>query len=455
MNKFKFIHTFLENEKLNTPQKERFFKLVSKELAKTSDVDAQVLEDIELIKTRLGIDKESKEKLKADLSISDFSLGFVEVNDSLKYTGGFSKVNDSLKHTGGFSKVNDSLKYKSNFSKSFQQVEDENKETRNSTNRNLNEYINPKHLQDFLLEYNQNPILKYTCHTIDDDERLSKIIDECKTQKYDYTEHIKIIHKNYNKLSYKYKDKILKNITGLISRYLGTYNADKGWSENIKMKWVSEELKTWCKSNSGKVPNPGEGLDQNESFGFQTIELKNGSSISNFSDLVIYFKHLFHIKSDNKLKDIIDSVIFLKFSNEEDYSIEFDDGFSDTVDLFTYVEALSQAFSKIILMSKNHHKGQQLRVKLYFGYDKNNLKEFKIVILNSKIYGKDFVDFRHGDDFPELINRQINGLCDLYIKAFFNDKKSFGLVNFWNGKQMEFIESKDEIEGVEFILKMY
>lgn len=436
--KFKFIQTLLDSEKLDNNQKERFLKLVSNELEKSSNLDVQVLKDIELIKIRLGIDKKSKERFKADLSISDFSLGFDEVNKS-----------------GGFTKVSDSLKYKSNFSKSFQQEENQNKETRNSTNQNLNQYINPKHLQDFLLEYNQNPILKYTCHTIDDDERLTKIIDECKTQKYDYTEHIKIIHKNYNKLSYKYKDKILKNITGLISSYLGTFNADKGWSENIKMKWVSEELKTWCENNPGKVPNPGDGLNQNESFGFQTIELKNGASISNFSDLVKYFKHLFHIKFDNPLKPIIENEIFFKFNNEEEYNFEFDITFSFTIDLFTYVETLIQAFYKIIVMSKNHHHGELLNVKLYFGYDNDNKKEFKIVILNSRIYGKDFINFRHGDDFPELINSQINGLCDLYIKAYFNDKNSVGLVNIWNGKELEFIESKEEIEGVEFILKMY
>ena len=54
-----------------------------------------------------------------------------------------------------------------------------------------------------------------------------------------------------------------------------------------------------------------------------------------------------------------------------------------------------------------------------------------------------------------MIDKKINGLCDLYIKAKFNDKNTVGVLNVWNGKLIKFIESNDEIEGVEFILKMH
>ncbi|MDB2612618.1 hypothetical protein N9Z00_02515, partial [Flavobacteriaceae bacterium] len=318
----------------------------------------------------------------------------------------------------------------------------------------LNNYLNPKDLHDFLLEYNQDPILKYTCHTIDSDESFQNILNESKTQEYEYLKHLKIIQRNYNKLSYKYSGKVLKNIRGLISTYLGTYNKDGAWSEKIRIKWISEELELWCKQNKGKVPNPLDAF-QNENFRFQTIELKNGSSISNFSDLVIYFKHLFHIKNTNPLKLLIEESIFFNFNDKEKYRFLFDDGFSNNIDLFTYTEALIQAFDKIIETSKKYHDDEILDVKLYFGYDDNNFKEFKIVILNSKIFGKNFSDFRPGEDLTDLINKQINGLCDFYINAFFEDKQSVGIMNVWNGKQKEFKLYDQEIEGVEFILKMY
>ena len=50
MNKFSFVKQLLENEKFNSSQKERFFKLVSKELETAKHIDNQVLEDIQLIK---------------------------------------------------------------------------------------------------------------------------------------------------------------------------------------------------------------------------------------------------------------------------------------------------------------------------------------------------------------------------------------------------------------------
>ena len=79
-----------------------------------------------------------------------------------------------------------------------------------------------------------------------------------------------------------------------MSTYLGTYNKDEGWSENIKIKWISEELESWCKQNKGKVPNPLDAF-QKEKFRFKTIELKNGSAISNFSDFSYFTSSIYFI----------------------------------------------------------------------------------------------------------------------------------------------------------------
>ena len=55
MNKFQFIKDLLDTKKFNPQQKERFFKLVSSELANVGDRDQKIHEDIQLIKDRLGI----------------------------------------------------------------------------------------------------------------------------------------------------------------------------------------------------------------------------------------------------------------------------------------------------------------------------------------------------------------------------------------------------------------
>ena len=409
MSKFKFIQNLLENEKFNLSQKERFFKLVSKELENSSKMDEQVLEDIKSIKEKIGLIDEEKPITKK-ITIADL-LNVVDENSKIESPS-------------------------------------------NEEKENLPIYLNPRALHDFLIEYNQDPILKYTCHTIDSVESLQNILDRIKLEEYDFSEHLKIIHINFNKLSKKYKGKVLKNIIGLMSTYLGTYDKNVSWSESIKIKWISEELMLWCKENKGKVPSPLDAF-QKEKFRFKTIEFKNGTSISNFSDLVIYYKHLFHIKNGNSLKPLIEDSIYLNFSEDEKYSFIFDQSFSNNIDLHTYIEPLIQVFNKIIIMSKKYHHEDILKVKIYFNYDKDEMKEFKIVILNSPTFGKNFIDFRYGDDLKNLINKQINGLSNFYIKGFFEDKKSIGLVNVWNGKEMEFKEETEEIEGVEFILKMH
>jgi hypothetical protein len=68
MNKFNFIKQLLENEKFNTPQKERFLKLVSRELESASEFDSQVSEEIRLIKENIQIIEKEKKECKIKIN---------------------------------------------------------------------------------------------------------------------------------------------------------------------------------------------------------------------------------------------------------------------------------------------------------------------------------------------------------------------------------------------------
>lgn len=486
MNRFQFIQHLMETKRFTPSQKERFLKLASQEIGLIKPSNEELWEEIIKIKEKLGYNGDGgKEKTivvqgpdgePAEAEVpSDF--GKIDVERLLKGISMPSK--EHIKETTK-KDVEDWVKFledssiptKQNSIKATKKEDEDIPEMLKSKGLPISEkidkekkidisessqdlkYIDPKNLSEFLLEYNQDQILKYTCHTIDSIESFNNILNECQTEKYEFKKHLELIHKRYNRLTYKFKDKVLKNIVGLISRYIGTYDIEEGWSNNIKIKWISSELELWCKQHPEKVPNPLETF-QNEKFRFETIALKNGDSISNFSDLVIYFKNLFHIKSTNPLKPLIEESIFFNFNDEDEYKFMYAEDFSEKIDLFTYTEALIQAFNKIIDMSKRYYENEPLIVKLCFDYDKNNLKVFKIIILNSKVFGKNFIDFRSGDDIQNLIKYQINGLCNFYIKAYFDDKRSNGFVNIWDGKPMEYEKIEEEIEGVEFILKMY
>jgi len=49
-----------------------------------------------------------------------------------------------------------------------------------------------------------------------------------------------------------------------------------------------------------------------------------------------------------------------------------------------------------------------------------------------------------------LIEKQINGLCDLHIKAKFEDNQNYE-VNLWDGKQRK-AESISLFDGVKYLL---
>ena len=63
---------------------------------------------------------------------------------------------------------------------------------------------------------------------------------------------------------------------------------------------------------------------------------------------------------------------------------------------------------------------------------------------------------RKGSTFTNLIKNQLNGMCEFFVKACFEDGKH-ALINIWDGKNSDVIPSDPDFfegfEGVEYILK--
>src|SRR5690606_12692206 len=134
---------------------------------------------------------------------------------------------------------------------------------------NLPKYLNPSYLYNFLFQYNQNKILRTTCHDIDSNE-LESILEFCKTEKYDFNKHLKAIHDAYanhektHKAPHQIKELIRVYLTG--KDFYG--NISKGWSNNIKSNWNSEEVSNWANLNIETPPNLNE-----EIAGMKEIEI--------------------------------------------------------------------------------------------------------------------------------------------------------------------------------------
>jgi hypothetical protein len=495
MNKFGFVKQLMENEKFNTNQKERFFKLVSKELESRNEIDNQVLEDIRLIKEKIGFVQPKKiyEEGGFDMRFIDIN-GDIVIQDSKdkksndefnsKVISSTKIINDTITNSGDqimqglgieievpkHASVDDGaeillgeIKGQKRITKSPNTNESIKVDAKNpeqftkyylpQKKPTTIEYKDPKHLAAFLLEYNQNPILKYTCHTIDDDDVIIDIISKSGTNEYVFEKHLELIIKEYNKLSVKYYGKV-GNIHALIYTYLTGLN-QKGWADDgIKVNWSTEGLKKWAITNPGKVPNPGVNIDS-AGYEFVPIELISiGIDIFLFKDLVIHFKHLTHIRKDNSLRSRITRYnTIAKFSDHCDISFNT---FPENIEFFTDVSKLIQAYGAIVKSSiafAVDNDNAKAEIELNLREDSTYI--YLDVHHKNSVYGTSLystTQSRTGESQNNLIDNQINGLCDLILKADF-DSNEYAEISLWpfvnNPKKL------DSFKGVQFTLKLY
>ncbi|WP_418637410.1 hypothetical protein [Winogradskyella sp.] len=546
MNKYSFIKELLENKKFNSNQKERFLKLVSKELQNTSETETGLINDVNIIKRQLGLDKMNEDIIEewnedhshlfddTDLLLMDdddiiendfkeyllsFNLEYLEnsnrdinpINSTLeeriialsKLTDKsykdrkplielFKEKHSDLYSSAAISGINrvyfvvkqievmngdyehhgistDTLIIPRDIMKQIKErtinPEPTFKVSINDDNdmNHLPEYYYPSSMYKFLLNYNQNPILKSTCHDIGSQE-LEVINNYCDTVSYDFNKHLEKIIETYDIHEKKYfapsflKTRFRVYLTG--KNYYGKLS--KGWSEeSISINWSSPELKEWSKKNPGIPPNLNDALIEHfENTGFENFEgftsKFSGIPIQSFTQLIYHFKHSFHLNGNNSLRSLIERINEIKNWNEQiDFIIE-DQSFPFNIEHFTDVEKLIQTYKSIIELIIEVTKKYRLekpKVKLTAIV---SLEEFQFTIhhLNS-VYKKAVVNTleRLGQHYRNLIEKQVNGLCNLILNAEFESGET-AEINIWNGKERKSIPLIDKnFKGVKHILQ--
>lgn len=333
-------------------------------------------------------------------------------------------------------------------------------------NNNLPKYYYPSSLYKYLFDYNQDPILKSTCHEIDSDE-LINILEYCETKIYDYEKHLKKIIEAFK--NHEENHFAPTNVKSLIRGYITgkDYHGKsiKGWSSNsFKTNWSCDTLKNWCLLNPGIPPNLDRGLGRKKkNTGYEinpNLSLDTGEIIQKFSDLVLYFKHLFHIRSSNPLKKIITSE---NIANKWDEVIEFqmeENSFPYNIEFFTDVDKLIQAYNKIIelIIEQENRKETKPKVKLTLT-EKDGSLELAILHKGS-VYGKSIINTteRLGTTYENLIKKQINGVCNFYIRADFENDGAYSIgiwnkQDLWKTKYPIAKRLEHEIGGVEHIFE--
>ena len=322
------------------------------------------------------------------------------------------------------------------------------------------QYYNPKDLYQFLKAYNEDEILKGTCHLVNTGE-LNTINRICKLEVYNFKTHYERIIKGYELLEEEFKNKFVDNkFKSLIHTYL---TGGRDWNNKIKINWNSPDLKKWAEKNPGIPPNLDDDLSEEyKNIGYEfdeftpMINLLPNNQIKTFSELTQYFKYLFHIRSDNSITKICNS-INLKFEWEE--KIDFDySNINESVELFTNLEKLIEVYKELIKLILDVVKKNNLdkpKVSLWFqDFDNNVVFSIEHINTTYKHTLQDAIK-RPGQIYRNLIQNQLNGLCEFNIEADFgeNDFANLSIWNYnvWKSKK---IDSKkiNKIDGVKYIL---
>lgn len=333
-----------------------------------------------------------------------------------------------------------------------------NKEPESSYESNeLPDYKSPQGTTSFLRDFNQDIILKSTTHRID--ENLSSLLlKEMEIMKYEYDVHREYIKKRYEQL--KKKKMGLTGLFGKLDVFL-LNRGNKGWSEdNIKVGWSSPSLKKWCEENPGKYPNSDNDLDY---YGFEleeTLNLKSGKEATTFNEVISILKLQIEFRDEANVKNIV------KISNreiEKDYDCDFNtDDINDGIQFYSDVEKFKQAYKKIIEKIINEHNKHNkdkpiFELSLNEDIERDQIK-FNIHHINST-FGKSLgstID-RFGNDFTGLINKQLNGLCDMKIVAEFPNEE-YAEVTIWpwyKNKESRYEKLPKSFNGVKFQLIFY
>lgn len=326
------------------------------------------------------------------------------------------------------------------------------------------EYRSPQALQNFLKNYNQNPILKYTCHKIDSPEAINFICKKCGSNEYNYDMHRTLVTKAFDDLLSNCKELVSENMIALMSAYL---KGGQKWSSNeIVINWSHDSIRNWANENPTKIPNPGENIQnkqRHEGFVLPTsaifISKLTKERIKDFGQLCIHFKNLFHIRFDNSLwmlieKNFSEYLIDKNQNKKRQVVLSFSPNkFYKNIELFTDVDKLIQAIRGIIdICSKCAKEIKQIpKIEIEF-YQENEYIILTIHHINSQ-YQKSSKDAceRIGEEQTALITNRINGLADLYIEADFGNNE-YGMINLWDGNDVVF-SPRSEVIGVKYILK--
>lgn len=474
-NKYEFIRELLEDKRINQNQRERVLKLSAKEF----DYEGSLEQRIKKIEQYLAASEANNQKeenlkhLRKGLeSENKLATGIVSVVKPKKWEPiklPFPKevpsdVIDEINviHDLEMNQIMNLFgKQVESHKPEIEKIQYENVRSTNSNKQS--KYIPPYKLYEFLFEYNQNPVLKYTCHDVDA-QALCDINIRCNSETYDFSKHLKIIVEEFDNHCKQYFAPY--NTLPLIRGYLTGKKNDgsllkAGWStDQIRENWGSPNLFQWTIQNPGIPPNWNEDLAEEQNIQLFAVQPQvktflSFEPIQNFTQLTLHFKNLFHLTHGrSSLMTILKRMNEFKMWNEK-VEIEFDENrFRDNLEHFTNVNKITETYNHLLdSIIKKHEGDEKPKIKLSFYEDSAEYCVYLSIHHTNGVYKKTIQNTleRDGERFQHLIKNQINGLCNLILRADFGGNE-YAKINLWNGKKRSHT-LLPSFQGVEFLLE--
>lgn len=300
-------------------------------------------------------------------------------------------------------------------------------------------YNNPKHTHSFLVEFNQDHVLRHTCHEIGAEELRDINEQILKKENYCYYSHTQEIEQAWNKLK---KQKAPMRLKAMITAYLT--GKDKWSSDEIETSWGYNEflrgntaVRKWCANHPGLPPNANRALLHKENATPLHLDKPftwGDNPIQNFTDLVLNFKNRLHIRNDSSLSALL-TTWNNKLGQEEDIQVKLSQGFGGKIEIFTHVDQLLNGYKALLLTYRDNWK-IEFKDKAMPAIEVSvteNQNKVLLSITQNTTYRKSIdstVTRPRGADYTRIISRNLNGNCDLKLRALFPNKKKY-IVDLW------------------------
>lgn len=315
----------------------------------------------------------------------------------------------------------------------------------------------PKKTAENLSKLSSDPILRLSTHEFDElTEEQKEILGGAEFNLLQYRKHLNESFEN------------IKLPTPLWIKLklflLGTFDDNKGWSESkILFGWGHSDLDTWCKDNPNIWPSSKIGNNMNFAAPISFGNGRNQFIANSFKDIII------KLKKDIQFRKEINPLGDLGFLLEDEFEkqLKITNKLSNDVFIYTDTEKVLQALRKMLKMffetygSEGKEK-KEIEIESYTYKTPERCTIISIRLEDEK-YKKSTTIFedRHlkkepEGDFTNAILDTLNSLCDIELRAKFDDD-IFGKATLLpkNSQKIEHLDEKFEKPFVEFRLKFY